>query len=70
MKIDKLFSDIEKCLASYYSTMQEQIRLKTVNSQGDIQKIFEEVKSTTELPALLEIVKKIVSLIPKKDSAN
>lgn len=55
---------------SYYSSIAEQVKLKTSKSQEDIQKIFEDIHLAASSDALLKIVQKIVTFIPKKDSVD
>jgi hypothetical protein len=69
-KVSQYFVDVEKSVTSYFTSLAEQIKLKTSKSQEDIQKLFEDVHHAETSEGLLAIVQKIVAFIPKKDSMD
>lgn len=55
---------------NYYETMGKQIVLKSAKPGDDTQKLFEEVRKAETQERQLEIVQRIISMIPKKNESS
>lgn len=66
-KVNTSINEIQKSILNWYTSVVDQVTIKTSNSKNGIDQLFESVYTDETISKLLVTMQKIIALIPKND---